>query len=339
MVWQGLALTLIGGTLGGSVLAPLKLIPRWPFRNNWALYSIWAYLIMPWVVALVTIPHLFSAYAQVSLRTAVICAACGLGWGIAVVLFGVSVDLVGLSLASAIIYGASVAVGSLAPLVISQRERLGTGQGQLIVASNAVMIVGIVLSAFAGKARDTNAKSSTIQANGPASSARFIQGLTASVLASILSSLFNIALAYGGEFNRIAMHEGAKPINAANAQWAFTVSCGYIPNLIVSVFVLSRSKSWRVFSNGPVSHWLWPPVMGAMWIGGTALYGSGAGALGSLGPVIGWPVYVSVMIIVGNFWGWITGEWSQAPRRALSLLGGGILVQTVAIAMLSVANR
>jgi len=332
-----LGLTVIAGILGGSVLAPIKLMRRWPFQNSWAVYSFWAYFVMPWVVGFATVPHLLSIYPQVSLRTALICGLSGFGWGFAVVLFGVAVNLAGLTLASAIIYGASVAVGSLAPLVISHPERLATSQGILIVVANLVMIAGIVLCALAGSVRDSAknpAAGSEIVDRG-----RFARGLAASVAAALLSSLFNIALAYGGEFNELAIAAGAKPLNAANAQWAFTVTFGYIPNLIVSLITLTRMKSWPSYSKGPASHWIWPPIMGLMWIGGTALYGSAAGTLGPLGPVIGWPIYMSMMIIVGSFWRWITGEWTNAPRKAMLLLVAGILVQIAAISMLSAVNR
>jgi len=331
-VLTGLVLTLIAGTLGGSVLAPLKRMRRWPFANSWAIYSVWAYLIMPWLVAWLTIPDLASIYPQVSIHSKLICGAAGLGWGFAVVLFGVAVNLAGLTLASAIIYGASVAVGSLAPLIISHASILISPQGWGILAGNAVMIAGIVLCALAGRSRD--------YAKGtPAAARNFSRGLAASCAAAVLSSLFNIALAYGGEFDRLAIAHGANRLNASNAQWAYTVTFGYLPNLAVSLIVLSRAKTWSVYRSKTLSHWLWPPVMGAMWIGGTALYGSATNALGALGPVIGWPIYMSVMIISGSAWGWITGEWADAPGKAMRLLGGGIAVQALAMAILSMMNR
>ena len=339
----GLLVTLLAGILGGSVLLPLKFMTRWPFQNSWAVYSFWAYFAMPWLVAFATVPNLLSVYTQVSMSTMVICALCGMGWGIAVVLFGISVHLVGLSLASAIIYGASVAIGSLAPLILSYADKLATTQGKIIIVANAIMVTGIVLCALAGKKRDEakGAPEASESEKGMSQApARFAKGLSAAVAAAILSSLFNIALAYGGEFNRLAEANGANPINAANAQWAFTVTFGFLPNLLVSLVRLSQKNLWPVYrQETALSHWLWPPLMGLMWIGGTAIYGSGASLLGPLGPVIGWPVYMSTMIILGNFWGWIMKEWSRAPSVALRLLMSGIAVQVLAISMLSFANR
>jgi L-rhamnose-H+ transport protein len=341
MNWQGLGITFIAGILGGSIFAPIKLLRSWKFEKSWALYSACAYFIMPWLVALATVPRLFRIYPQVSMRTALICAACGLGWGIAVLLFGISIKLVGLSVASAIIYGSSIAVGSLAPMLISYPQRLFSRQGLPLVLADAAVIGGVLLCTMAGKVRDfalENPSESKNVADAPLDRGTFVKGITASIAAALLSSLFNIALAYGGEFNRLAIAAGSSPLNAANAQWAFTVTFGYLPNVLASIITFTRNRSWGELPKGPAWHWIWPPIMGLTWIGGTALYGTGATLLGKLGPVIGWPVYMSMMIITGVLWGWILGEWKNAPRRALHYLNAGIIVQLISIGALGLVG-
>ena len=49
MMSQGVGLIVLAGILGGSVLAPIKIMRQWRFEKSWAIYSVWAYLIMPWV--------------------------------------------------------------------------------------------------------------------------------------------------------------------------------------------------------------------------------------------------------------------------------------------------
>ncbi len=89
MIIEGLAIIVAAGLLCGSVLAPIKVMRGWTFEKSWAVYSVWAYLVLPWLLALLTVPDLFGIYSQISLRTMLICAACGLGWGLAVSLLGV----------------------------------------------------------------------------------------------------------------------------------------------------------------------------------------------------------------------------------------------------------
>ena len=83
MIGQGVGIIVLAGILGGSVLAPIKIMRQWRFEKSWAVYSVWAYLLMPWLMALLTIPHLFHIYPQVSGRTMLICALCGVGEGFA----------------------------------------------------------------------------------------------------------------------------------------------------------------------------------------------------------------------------------------------------------------
>jgi L-rhamnose-H+ transport protein len=340
MIGQGVGIIVLAGILGGSVLAPIKIMRQWRFEKSWAVYSVWAYLLMPWLVALLTIPHLFHIYPQVSGRTMLICALCGVGWGTAVVLYGVAVNIIGLSLTTAILYGASIAVGSLAPLVISHRDRLLSAQGLWIVLADGGIVAGVLLCTWAGRIRDAAKEAGAREAASQAGAhSGFMRGFLAAVLGAILSSLFNIALAYGGEFNRLAIAAGASPLNAANAQWAFTVTFGYLPNILLTIVTFSRRRLWKEMLEGPSSHWLWPPLMGLMFIGGTALYGTGAGHLGSMGPVLGWPIYMSMSIIGGVFWGYVAREWKNVPRSALGYLVCGILVQLGFITLLNLLGK
>jgi L-rhamnose-H+ transport protein len=339
MIGQGIGIIVLAGILGGSVLAPIKWMRRWRFEKSWAIYSVWAYLIMPWVMALLTVPHLFSIYQQVSFRTMLICGLCGIGWGTAVVLYGVAVNMIGLSLTTAILYGASIAVGSLAPLLISNRAALFSRQGFGITLADVGIIVGVVFCAWAGKMRKGAGMTEEAAASSLDESPHFLAGVIAALLGAFLSSLLNLALAYGGEFNRLALARGASPLNAANAQWAFTVTFGYLPNLLLSIVTFSRRKEWKSLLTGPVSYWIWSPIMGLMFIGGTVLYGTGAGFLKSMGPVLGWPIYMSMSIVGGVFWGYAGGEWKAAPRRALQYLGQGVLIQLLFIVLLGLLGK
>ncbi len=125
-------------------------------------------------------------------------------------------------------------------------------------------------------------------------------------------------------------------MNAANAQWAFTVTFGYLPNLLLTVVTFTRRRAWGNLLTGPPAYWLLAPLMGLMFIGGTAFYGMGAGVMGDIGPVIGWPVYMSISIVAGVFWGWATGEWAGAPRSILHILTAGTLLQLVSITILGI---
>lgn len=326
----GLALILFAGILGGTVLAPMKYVRGWKWENLWLVYAACAYLIFPWLVGFLTVPHLASVYGGVDARTVVTTAAFGLAWGFAVVLYGVGADIVGLSLTSGIILGSSVALGSLLPLTFLPTARQSATSVAAIAAVNAVMLAGVVLCAWSGHARESAQMAAAQRPRDP----RFRTGILICFAAGLLATLFNIALAYGAPIVREAQRLGADPFNAANAVWSLAVSLGSLPSLIYTTHKLRRNSTWTVYGEGrPGRNAVLCVLMGVMWISSTVLYGSATGMLGPLGTVIGWPIYMSSMILMSNFWGWATGEWRRAGARAVALMAAGIAVQIVAMVL------
>ena len=75
--------------------------------------------------------------------------------------------------------------------------------------------------------------------------------------------------------------------------------------------------------------------MGVVLFASFMAYGSGATALGPLGGIVGWPLFMSMALITSNAWGAITGEWKGASRRAYGLSLVGIAFLIVAIVVIS----
>ena len=77
----------------------------------------------------------------------------------------------------------------------------------------------------------------------------------------------------------------------------------------------------------------------------------GAAELGSLGDVVGWPLYINGMILTGNVSGALTGEWAgsstlsaNAPMsagsslRAKAWMGGGVSILFASIVVIGYGN-
>jgi L-rhamnose-H+ transport protein len=79
--------------------------------------------------------------------------------------------------------------------------------------------------------------------------------------------------------------------------------------------------------------------MAFFWFGSTLLYGIAAGMLGSLGAILGWPLFMSLIVITASVWGVATGEWKGAGRRPLQLMFGGVAMLVLAIFVLATASR
>jgi L-rhamnose-H+ transport protein len=247
-----------------------------------------------------------------------------------VVLNGIGVHLVGLSLASAILMGSSVFVGSMAPLLLRDPQHLATSTGHLILFCNLLIVAGVLLCAWAGDLRGRGDSGGMVHARTVA-----VRGILICLAAGLLSTFLNLALSYGDVISRFAIREGSSEFNAANAVWSLAVSLGALPSLVWCSWRLSRMRKWELFS-GPRRrrNALLCVSMGLLWIAGTVFYGAAAGKLGPLGPVVGWPIYMSGIILTASFWGWVTGEWRGVSRFPVAVMSAGVVIIVAAIALL-----
>jgi L-rhamnose-H+ transport protein len=322
----GVLLVIAAGVFSGTALLPMKYTSGWKFENTWLLYSVIAYLVSPWIVALASVPQLGAVYAAAGTTACVLTALFGFAWGVAVVLNGIGVAKVGLSLALAILMGSSVAVGSLGPLLLKDPGALLTPAGRTIALWDLVMLAGVLLCAWAGelRAREQSQKVQTRKVT--------TRGILICLIAGLLSTFFNLVLSYGEVISKQASAHGANPFNAANAVWSLAVSAGSLPSILWCAIRLARAHEWSLFGAG---HLLKNSglcaLMGAMWITGTVLYGAAARMLGPLGPAVGWPIYMSGIILTSSFWGWTTGEWRDTQRGPVDFMLAGIGVQIAAV--------
>jgi len=126
---------------------------------------------------------------------------------------------------------------------------------------------------------------------------------------------------------------------AANPIWTLTVTAGFVANFLYCVYLLSKNHTWAVFREGSqATYWSLGISTGLLWFGGTVLYGMGAASLGGLGNIVGWPIFMTLDIIVGLFWGAVSGEWTGASRRALVYNWSGVVALLVAIAVIAAGN-
>src|SRR5260370_28238641 len=153
-LWLGLLLTLIAGLFSGNCMLPMKFAKRWPWENTWLIFTMMSLLVLPWALAFVLVNDVGAVYAALPLSAFAAPFGFGVGWGFAQLLFGLSVARLGLALGYAIIVGLGALLGTLVPLFVKNREVFGTGRGALILSGVAIMMMGLTVSARAGKARE-----------------------------------------------------------------------------------------------------------------------------------------------------------------------------------------
>jgi len=337
----GIALALIAGVLNGSFAAPIKYAKGWKWENIWAVWGLMGMLVFPWLIVIATIPDPWRIYANAGARGLLLPIAFGLGFGLAQIFFGLGIAAVGIALNFAIAIGLSTALGSLVPLVVLQRERIFTPQGKMIFAGVALILAGIVGCALAGKMKETHlATSAETPRESSAVKMSFGAGLLLCILAGCGSPLINFGLAFGAPLIARAAAQGAGPGSQANIIWAPLVTASLLPYWLYCGYLWRKNHTWQLFAaKGTSLNWLWGAVMGLLWFGSTVIYGGVSARLSSMGPILGWPLFMSAIILTSNAWGFATGEWKGAGGKALTTMLLGILLLILGFVTLALASR
>jgi L-rhamnose-H+ transport protein len=329
----GLLLLVIAGIANSSFALPMKFTSKWAWENTWLIWSICALFLFPILAALVTIPLLGGVYHAVDTNTVVCVVLFGAGWGVAQVLFGLALDIIGIGLTFCIVLGLSAAMGSLIPLIQLHRDRIMTPGGLTALTGIALVVAGVAISAVAGRLRD-RAASATSSPN-----ARFVPGLIMAILSGICASMMNLGVAFGAPIANAAVTHGARRFWAVNAIWLPLLIGGAVPNILYCLYLLRKKSTARRFSESGTSHyWALAGVMAALWFGSSLLYGISSNLLGDLGTVVGWPVFMSLIVILATLIGIATGEWKNAGSKALTVQGAAVAVLVLAVMVLSRAS-
>jgi L-rhamnose-H+ transport protein len=313
-------------------MLPSKFVRGWKWENVWLVFSVVSLVIIPWILAFIFVDHLSETYRALTLQQLAVPILLGAGWGVAQILFGVSVKRLGLGIAYAIIVGLGAVLGTLVPLFVQQRALAQEHALILILSGVVVMSVGIFLTAWSGQIKERAAA-----IHESASHRSYLAAILLAVLCGLMAPMLNYSFAFGQDIAKSALVLGNQPAHAAYAVWPIALAGGLIPNVAYSVWLLVKNRTWSLFRSTAPDLWR-SSLMGVLWMGAFALYGMSATYLGALGTSVGWGLLQIFMIMTATLAGVLTGEWKHAGRSAKVLLGSGIVSLTVAIVLLAVSS-
>lgn len=333
MLFYGFSLVLIAGVFQGTFILPMTLTRGWKWEHTWATFSLIGMLILNWILALIIFPDIFSIFAAVPSIDIIVLILFGAGWGIGAILFGLGMEKLGMALGYPIIMGLIAGLGALIPLILLYPEMLLQLKGLVLLIGMAFTIFGIVICARAGSAKQPGESSKELN------SSSFSIGLVIAICAGILSSLPNVGMAFGGGLVDAAKAAGTSASFASNVVWSLFFSVGFIVNFGYCLLLMIKNKNGAAyFQSGLGRNMSLGALMALLWIGSFYLYGMSSTKLGRLGVVVGWPLFISLSIIVGNLWGLWRGEWNDAPPKAKTLLYLGIVVLILSVIIIAFSN-
>jgi L-rhamnose-H+ transport protein len=332
---QAIFLVLCAALMNAAYALPMKLNKKWQWEHSWFAFSVLGVAVVPTIIALATVPQLWSTYSTVSTGTLLAMVLFGASWGVSLVFFGLALTRLGLAITFAVCLGTSAAVGALTPLIAQHADSIMTRQGKLIILGIVVIIIGVALCGVAGRIRETALqKQSTDVRKG------FLGGFLLAFISGIMGSMLNLGLAFGGSIQRAAQQHGASQAMMSNAVWLPCLYAGFLPGAIYC-YILMRKK--RNVSDlrlpGTWYYWLVGATMGFLWYGSIVLYSISTVKLGDLGTSIGWPLFLASIVVASTIFGVLTGEWARTGTRPIRTMVAGVSFLVLAIAILSYAGR
>jgi L-rhamnose-H+ transport protein len=329
----GFLLVLLAATMNGAYAIPMKFMPRWKWENIWLVWTVLSLWVLPVILAWAAVPHPIQAYSTTPWISLARMGVMGVLWGAGVLLLGMSFPLVGVAVGAAIALGCAAAVGTVLPAIYSETP-MQRSTGLMILLGVVVVLLGVGICGFAGRARDQQQGASAV------TQGQSVRGFLFASVGGTLTAALNLAFISGSTI--IATVQAQQPSTpvASIAVWMPVFLAGAIPGVVYTLFLLMKNRSTGLYRQERTgSYWPLVVVMGALWLGSIVVYGNGVAIIGALGPVVGWPVFMSGAVIASAAWGTLFGEWKNSGKAAKAAMTSGVLCLMTAIIILGKAGH
>ncbi|MGL4943496.1 MAG: L-rhamnose/proton symporter RhaT [Thermoguttaceae bacterium] len=341
----GFSILLLGAMCGGSFGLPSKFVSKTlPWEVLWGPFFLFATILLPVVAGPILVPGLLGIYQNAGFAGLVVPFAFGFLWGLGSMTLGISFAFIGLSLAYAINYGGQIIVGSMGPMLIHYPEKLQTLPGMTILLGVCVCLVGVIVCGRAGilkQANEENNSQATDVETTPAPKKNILPGLILALASGALCACWSIAFSFSAPICDAARHAPFEITDWRNSLPAtfLILFGGFFSSCLYCVMKLQQNKTWGKFlSPSAIFAVVIAFVMAVLHDSAVGLFGYGASMIGDLGASVGYAVFMSFAIIVGNFNGFLMGEWRSAGKKAVQWISTGIVILIVAVCILGIGN-
>jgi len=165
-------------------------------------------------------------------------------------------------------------------------------------------------------------------------------GLALTIVAGVLSGVFNISLEYGQPIADMAAENGAGNFEG-NAKLIVSTSGCFVVNFIWFIVAGIRTKRLNEFFPGkglPVSlvlkNWIWSALAGTLWCFQFFFYGLGHVKMGNF-QFVSWVLHMSMLIFFSYIVGLIMKEWRTVKTKTDVVLIIGLLTLILSFCIIS----
>ena len=321
------------GIMNGSYALPTKYNRQWRFENIWFAYALFGFFLLPWIMIFLLDPKVWTIYRLTPTYTLFILLLGGASFGIGQVCFARALAMIGFGLGFVINIGLGTGLGFLLPLVILHPDQIMSAVGLATLIGIIFIIIGLVLSFRAGQQRDVE---TALPAHGTASKAQYHTGVLLSIFAGLTSAGQNFTFALTGNMQQLALASGINSLASATIIWPVFLLCSFIPYAGYMLYLQVKNNSMRLYTESKSLRYMFLAfIMGLMWYVPLVFYSEASLLIGKLGPVVVWPLFMVLIILASNFWGWRHKEWAHCRAAVKRKAFIAIIALVIAVVILA----
>ncbi len=321
----------IGATSAACFYAPFKKVRNWSWETMWSVGGVMSWIILPWVVSAMLLPHFWSYYSSFSFSTLAPVFLFGAMWGIGNINYGLTMRYLGMSMGIGIAIGVTLVVGTLMTPLLQGRfvELFSSEGGRLTLLGVLVAVVGVAIVSRAGLLKE--------RAMGVAAQEfNLKKGLILAVLCGIFSAGMSFAIDAAKPMHEAAAALGINPLYVALPSYVVIMGGGAIVNLAYCFIRLATKKDLSVKADFSVAkpllvaNVLFALLGGTMWYLQFFFYAWGHAQIPAQYDFISWMLHMSFYVLCGGLVGLIMKEWKNVGQRPVGVLSLGCLVIVMA---------
>ena len=188
----------LGGLASGSFYVPFRGVKRWSWETSWLAAGIFSWIIAPWVFATLNTTDPITVLKETPGQVWFYSYLFGALWGIGGLTFGLAMRYLGMSLGMAVALGYCTVFGTLIPPIFKgefKTKLVDDVSGRWILAGLAVCVIGIIVTALAGKAKE--GEMTEAQKRDTVKEFSFKKGIIVATFSGIMSACFAFGLTAG----------------------------------------------------------------------------------------------------------------------------------------------
>lgn len=327
----GLVIIAIGSLGQSSSYVPINKVKNWSWECFWLIQGIFAWLVFPFVGALLALPDGLSLFDVYLHESVAVYKSVGYGilWGIGGLTFGLSMRYLGIALGQSLALGTCSAFGTLIPALLKGQD-LFSGEGLVLLTGVSIAIAGIAVIGYAGALKSSNM--SEDEKKKAVKDFALKKGLLIAILAGVMSACFNLGLEAGAPIKAHIISLGTESLLTLNPIILLVTIGGFGTNACYCLFQNYKNKSFKDYTTITASNWinnlLFCALAGLLWY--SQFFGLGVGQSffepGSVMMAFSWSILMSLNVLFSNIWGIILKEWQGVKKKTIVILVTGLAI-------------